>query len=106
MHCWREKFIQLKVQKKLFLLSKRTKNLQLPAWSTTNLWASLLRVKLPRSELTIRFAKKIKTSLALLDLTHPDESIRLDAVKSTYKSISKEVVNTMQLLLKQRKVKL
>ena len=47
-----------------------------------------------------KIRKKIKTSLALLDLTHPDESIRLDAVKSTYKSISKEVVNTMQLLLK------
>ena len=36
-----------------------------------------------------KIRKKIKTSLALLDLTHPDESIRLDAVKSTYKSISK-----------------
>ena len=47
-----------------------------------------------------KIRKKIKTSLALLDLTHPDESIRLDAVKSTYKSISKEVVNRMQLLLK------
>jgi len=47
-----------------------------------------------------KIRKKIKTSLALLDLTHPDESTRLAAVKSTYKSISKEVFNTMQLLLK------
>ena len=47
-----------------------------------------------------KIRKKIKTSLALLDLTHPEESIRLAAVKSTYKSISKEVFNTMQLLLK------
>ena len=47
-----------------------------------------------------KIRKKIKTSLSLLDLTHPDESIRLAAVKNIYKSISKEVVNTMQLLLK------
>ena len=47
-----------------------------------------------------KIRKKIKTSLALLDLTHPEESIRLAAVKSTYKSISKEVFNTMQFLLK------
>ena len=30
-----------------------------------------------------KIRKKIKTSLALLDLTHPEESIRLAAVKST-----------------------
>jgi len=47
-----------------------------------------------------KIRKKIKTSLALLDLTHPDESTRLTAVKSTYKSINKEVFNIMQLLLK------
>ena len=44
--------------------------------------------------------KIIKLNLALLDLSHPEESVRLKAVKNTYKSINQDIVNTMQLLLK------
>ena len=47
-----------------------------------------------------KIRKIIKLNLALLDLSHPEESVRLKAVKNTYKSINQDIVNTMQLLLK------
>mgnify|MGYP003789388649 FL=1 len=47
-----------------------------------------------------KIRKIIKLNLALLDLSHPEDSVRLKAVKNTYKSINQDIVNTMQLLLK------
>ena len=58
------------------------------------------KAEVSKIKINNKIRKKIKLNLALLDLTHPNESTRLDAVKSFYKSISAEVVNTMQLLLK------
>ncbi|HIC39847.1 MAG TPA: urea ABC transporter permease subunit UrtB [Piscirickettsiaceae bacterium] len=50
-----------------------------------------------------KIRQKIKIGLSMLSLTHSDESVRLKAVKSTYKDINTEVFNRIKVLIQDEK---
>ncbi|MFP6775434.1 MAG: urea ABC transporter permease subunit UrtB [PS1 clade bacterium] len=59
--------------------------------------------QLKKVSINNKIRKKIKQALAVLYLHHTDESVRLKAVKDTYNSINKSIIDEIELLIKTEK---
>ena len=97
------KVFYIKSNKKVVYAIKENKEYLAKDLLNGNSFGKFSKRQLKKVGINNRIRQKIKFGLSMLSLTHLDESVRLKAVKNTYKDININVFKRMKVLIKDEK---
>jgi urea transport system permease protein len=97
------KVFYIKSNKKVVYAIKENKEYLAKDLLNGNSFGKFSKRQLKKVGINNRIRQKIKFGLSMLSLTHLDESVRLKAVKNTYKDININVFKRIKVLIKDEK---
>lgn len=97
------KIFYIKSTKKVVYAIKENKEYLAKDLLIGNSFGKFSKRQLKKVGINNKIRQKIKVGLSILSLTHVDESVRLKAVKNTYKDINIDVFKRIKVLIKNEK---
>lgn len=97
------KVFYIKSSKKVVYAIKENREYLAKDLLNGNSFGKFSKRQLEKVGINNKIRQKIKIGLSMISLTHPDESVRLKAVKSTYKDINIDVFKRIKVLVDDEK---